>query len=254
MNDIDANFKIVFDNFSGSIEELIKKIRENLINIDEVPATKIINQCLEYILKNKNTINLDIISKTVSDAATILKMKSEYILPSIEDKNNEEDEDIDKSIFSEDRDTYLREYGKYQEVVKYLKKREEKENDIYFPIIENKYKDDNIEIQKVELSDLLASLEKVLQNKKKDKFIPIKKRAFTIDGKMKEINILLKNSNEELSFDYFMKTAQSKLEIIAIFLALLELIHLNKISCYQDNAFGKIHFNLKGDALNSKKN
>jgi len=257
MNNIDANFKIIFDNFNGSIEELIKKIRENLVNIDEVPATKIINQCLEYLIKNKKTINLNIISKTVSDAATILKMKSEYILPNIEDKDDdddEEEEEIDKSIFSEDKDTYLREYGKYQEVVKYLKKREGKQNNIYFPIIENKYKDDNIEVQKVELSDLLASLEKVLINKKRNKFIPIRKRAFTIDRKMKEINTILKNSNEGLSFNYFMNKAQSKLEIIVIFLALLELIHLNKINCYQDNVFGKIHFNLKGGALNSKKN
>ena len=70
---------------------------------------------------------------------------------------------------------------------------------------------------------------------------------------MKEIISLLKDSKEGLSFDYFMERAQSKLEIIVIFLSLLELIYLRKIKCYQKKNFDRIMFNLKGDALKLKK-
>jgi len=51
-----------------------------------------------------------------------------------------------------------------------------------------------------------------------------------------------------------MEKAQSKLEIIVIFLSLLELIYLRKIMCYQRKNFDKIMFSLKGDALKLKKN
>jgi segregation and condensation protein A len=47
-----------------------------------------------------------------------------------------------------------------------------------------------------------------------------------------------------------MERAQSKLEIIVTFLALLELIYLKKINCFQNISFDKIIFNMKGDALN----
>ncbi len=51
-----------------------------------------------------------------------------------------------------------------------------------------------------------------------------------------------------------MEKTPRKLEIIVIFLALLELIYLKKIRCYQNKNFDRIMFNLKGDALKLKKN
>ena len=168
--------------------------------------------------------------------------------------NEEEDEEDDDFIISKEKDMYLQEYEKYQKIVEYLKKKEETQNDIYFPAIESNEKEGSIEIEKVDLADLLTSLEKVLQNKKKEEFVPFKKRAFTVATKMKEVINLLKSGKGGVPFEYFMEKAQSKLEIIVIFLALLELIYLQKIKCYQDKSFDKIIFNLKEGALNLKKN
>ncbi|TFG90219.1 MAG: hypothetical protein E4G71_05585, partial [Candidatus Atribacteria bacterium] len=189
--------------------------------------------------------------KTINEIAIMLKIKSENLLPKLEVKSNEEDDDEDNDfIVSKEKETYLQEYDKYQKIVSYLKEREGTQNDIYFPTIESDGKEDGIEIENVDLADLLASLERVLQSKKKEEFIPFKKRAFTVATKMNEITNLLKGSKEGLSFDYFMEKAQNKLEIIVIFLALLELIYLQKIKCYQNKSFDKIIFNLKEGALN----
>jgi len=243
------------NDLNSSVDELLRNIKEGTVDIGQVPITEIIAQYLKYVIQNKSSIDLSIAGKTIAEIAMILKMKSENLLPKLETKNKEEEDDeYNDFMISKEKEAYLQEYDKFQKVVDYLKEREGTQNNIYFPTIENNDKEGSIEIQKVDLADLLTSLEKVLQNKKKEDFIPFKERTFTIATKMKEIITLLKGIKEGLSFDYLMERAQSKLEIIVIFLALLELIYLKKIRCYQNKSFDKIMFNLKGGALNLKKN
>lgn len=243
------------NDLNSSVDELLRNIKEGTVDIGQVPITEIIAQYLKYLIQNKSSIDLSIAGKTIAEIAMILKMKSENLLPKLETKNKEEEDDeYNDFMISKEKEAYLQEYDKFQKVVDYLKEREGTQNNIYFPTIENNDKEGSIEIQKVDLADLLTSLEKVFQNKKKEDFIPFKERTFTIATKMKEIITLLKGIKEGLAFDYLMERAQSKLEIIVIFLALLELIYLKKIRCYQNKSFDKIMFNLKGGALNLKKN
>ncbi|HER24512.1 MAG TPA: hypothetical protein ENO17_05660, partial [Candidatus Atribacteria bacterium] len=237
-----------------SIDELLRKIKEGIVDVMLVPISEIVDQYLKYIIKNKSIIDLSITGKTLAEIASILKIKSENLLPKLESKDNEEEDDeYNDFIISQEKEAYLQEYDKFQRIVKYLKEREETQDDIYFPITEDREEEGSIEIQRVDLTDLLTSLEKVLQNKKKEDYIPFKKSTFTTASKMQEIIKLLKTNKEGLSFDYFMEKTQSKLEIIVIFLALLELICLRKIRCYQNKNFEKIIFVLKGDALKLKK-
>ncbi len=246
MNNKNIDFKMGINDLDSSIDELLRNIKEGSIDIEQVPITEIIAQYLKYVIQNKNNINLSIAGKTIAEIAIMLKIKSENLLPKLEIKNKEEEDDeYNDFMISKEKEAYLQEYDKFQKVVDYLKEREGTQNNIYFPTIENNDKEGSVEIQKVDLSDLLTSLEKVLQNKKKEDFIPFKERTFTIATKIKEIINLLKGIKEGLSFDYFMERAQSKLEIIVIFLALLELIYLKKIRCYQNKSFDKIMFNLK---------
>ena len=249
------DFKIKVNDLDSSVDELLRNIKEGIVDIKQVPITEIIDQYLKYVIQNKSTIDLSIAGKTIAEIAIILKIKSENLLPKLEVKSSEEEDDeYNDFMISKEKEAYLQEYEKFQKVVEHLKEREGTQNNIYFPTIEDNDKEGSVEIQKVDLADLLTSLEKALQNKKKEDFIPFKERTFTISTKMKEIINLLKGIKEGLSFDYFMERAQSKLEIIVIFLALLELIYLKKIICYQNKSFDKIMFNLKGGALNLKKN
>lgn len=255
MNNKNIDFKIEVNDLDSSVDELLRNIKEGTVDIEQIPITEIIAQYLKYIIQNKSSIDLSIAGKTIAEIAIMLKMKSKNLLPKLEVQNREEEDDeYDDFMISKEKEAYLQEYDKFQKVVEYLKEREGTQNNIYFPTIENNDKEGSVEIQKVDLADLLTSLEKVLQNKKKEDFIPFKERTFTIATKMKEIINLLRGIKEGLSFDYFMERAQSKLEIIVIFLALLELIYLKKILCYQNKSFDKIMFNLKGGALNLKKN
>ena len=255
MNNKDIDFKIKTNDLDSPVDELLRNIKEGIVDITQVPITEIIDQYLKYVIQNKSTIDLSIAGKTLAGIAIILKIKSENLLPKLEVKSSEEEDDeYNDFMISKEKEAYLQEYDKFQKVVEYLQEREGTQNNIYFPAIEENDEEGSVEIHKVDLADLLTSLERVLQNIKKEDYSPFKKRTFTTTSKMKEIINLLKGSKEGLSFDYFMEKAQSKLEIIVIFLALLELICLRKIRCYQNKNFDRIIFNLKGDALKLKKN
>jgi segregation and condensation protein A len=255
MNNKTKEFRLKANDLDSSVDELLRNIKEGHLDINQVPIAEIADQYLKYVIQNKGTIDLSIAGKTIAGIAIILKIKSENLLPKLEVKSNEEEDDeYNDFMSSKEKEAYLQEYDKFKKVVEYLKEREGTQNNIYFPATENNDEESSVEIHKVDLADLLTSLEKVLQNKKKEDYKPFKKKTFTTASKMKEIIHLLLGSKEGLSFDYFMEKAQSKLEIIIIFLALLELIYLRKIKCYQSKNFDRIIFNLKGDALKLKKN
>ncbi|GAG92421.1 unnamed protein product, partial [marine sediment metagenome] len=147
-NNID--FKIKTNNFDSSIDKLLRNVKEDIINIELVPITEIIAQYLQYIVKNKSSIDLSIAGKTIAEIAIMLKMKSENLLPRLEVKNrDEEDDEYNDFMILKEKEAYLKEYDKFQKVVEYLKEREGTQNNIYFPTIENNDKEGSIEIQKV---------------------------------------------------------------------------------------------------------
>ena len=55
----------------------MRNIKEDIIDINQVPINEIIDQYLKYVIQNKNTIDLSIAGKTVAEIALILKIKSE---------------------------------------------------------------------------------------------------------------------------------------------------------------------------------
>ncbi|MDD5015197.1 MAG: segregation/condensation protein A, partial [Atribacterota bacterium] len=174
MNNKDIDFRININDFDNSINEVLKNVKEGILDIEQVPIVEIIEQYLKYVTQNKSIIDLSIAGKIVNEITIMLKMKSENLLPKLEVKSGEEEDDEDNDfMISKDKEAYLQEYEKYQKIVEYLKGREGAQNDIYFPMIESNDndKEDGIEIERVDLADLLASLEKVLQNNKKKEFV-----------------------------------------------------------------------------------
>ncbi len=247
MNNREIKFKIKLEGFEGPVKDLLKGIRENRRDINQVPLVEIINQFEEFLLKNKGFIDVNLAGEAITDLSMLLKLKSDQVLPKPKSKeeegeDNQEEEQEEKERVLENKDIYLKEYHLYQKIVKYLEQRKFYQADIYFPFSKGENKENKVEIQGVDLTDLLVALEKVLKNKKKEEFIAIKKRTFTVATKMEEILERLKYRKEGISFDCFMENTSNKLEIIVIFLALLELIYLKKITCHQEENFGEIIF------------
>ena len=77
--------------FEGPLDLLLHLIDKNKINIYDIPISKITEQYMDY-LKEMEKYNLEIASKFLVMAATLLNIKSKMLLPkTIEEGEEEED-------------------------------------------------------------------------------------------------------------------------------------------------------------------
>jgi segregation and condensation protein A len=188
-------------------------------------------------------MDLDIASEFLVMAATLLEIKSNMLLP--KRKNDEDemalDEDPRKELVEK-----LVEYKKYKEFSQRLREIEDC-NEIYFktPDIIDDLENYEVFFKNITLENLMHAFKKVVdsyENKyNKNNKIPedIQYDEYKIEDKILEIKFLLEKHRRVVFQDFF-KRAENRMEIIVIFLAMLEMIKLRYIAVLQNENFGDI--------------
>lgn len=180
--------------FVGPLDLLLHLIDKNKVNIYDIPIVTITEQYMAYI-DEMNARNLDVMSEFLVMAATLLNIKSRMLLP--KDPKVEEEEEDPRSELVE----RLLEYKLYKYMSYELK---DKQLDAARVV----YREPNIpkEIktvkEEVDLSKLLSNLtlsklhtvfDSIIKRQVekvdpiRSKFGDIKKEAFSLEDKMKEI-------------------------------------------------------------------
>ena len=88
----DNSMTIELPNFEGPLDLLLHLIRSQALDIYDIPIAKITQQYLDY-LDRMQELNLQLAGEYFVMAATLLRIKSQYLLP----KNDfvQEDEDYE---------------------------------------------------------------------------------------------------------------------------------------------------------------
>lgn len=224
--------------FTNSIQQLFYKVKNDEIKASEILLLDILEEYLQYIMLSKTkTIDLEIVADFLISISYLILWKSNLLLPVIyeqDDEENEEDEDISN-------EKLWAEYKKYNALIKIFKDKEVKQSDIFLTCLDPKI-DSKEKFQKNDFSDLILAIESVLSRKKENSTINIKKHEYSISQKIKEIKEKFKKNKGGLSFYKLIETNYSRIEIIVVFLALLELICQGKVSYTQPENFGEIIF------------
>ena len=220
------------DNFEGPLDLLLHLITKNKVDIYDIPIFEITDQYLEAIDGIEDS-QLDNISEFLVLAAQLLYIKSRLLLR--HDDENEEEEDPREELAMR-----LAEYQKYKEASKELRKSEfwsrymffKETEKIEFPIPQYD--------RHHETSELLDAFEAILR--RRQRYEKPQKRAFvgivgrekvSVDDMVKKVSAML-TGKKALKFKSIFKKTDSKPEMIATFLALLEMIKLNQISAEYD--------------------
>ena len=236
------------DNFEGPLDLLLTLIQKNKVSIYDIPIVEITDQYLEAIDGIEES-SLDNTGDFIVMAAQLLYIKSKMLLP----KNEEEDEEDPREELAQ----RLLEYQKYKEASKELRKSEfsskymvfRDEEEIKFPIPEyNRHH---------EVSALIDAFNSILARRiRKEK--PTK-RAFTgivgrekvsVDDMVEKICKRLHKSGR-IQFKSLFREEDSKPELIATFLAVLEMIKLNRLYAdYNENTKDFVLFSRKAERVN----
>lgn len=216
--------------FEGPLDLLLHLIKQNKIDIYDIPIALITKQYLEY-LEFVKELDLNIASEFLLMAATLIYIKSRMLLPRQE---MVEEEDPRQELVEK-----LIEYQKFKEVSQILKERY-KVWSMAFP--RKTSKEEEFFLQELSISDLLTAVKKLFETSEPK--IYITKEYIKVEDKIEEIMDLLK-IKKSIAFNELFRPGASKLEIIITFLALLELLRLRVIKACQERPFGKILINLE---------
>jgi len=224
-------FKVKLELFEGPLDLLLYLVKRQDLEILDISISKITQQYLEY-LEILKILELNIASEYLVIASQLLEIKSEKLLPK-EEFSQEEKEEID---LKEELMRRLKIYSRFKEIAEKLREKEIQRS-LFFKR-ENIQEREGIYFE-VNLFDLISAFSKALKKVKKEEFLEVIKDEFTVQDKIHSIlHLLLVKSKIKLN-DLF-KEAKNRLEIVAIFLAILELIRLKEIMVRQKCLFGEI--------------
>jgi segregation and condensation protein A len=230
-------YKVNLEIFEGPLDLLLYLIKKDEFNIEDIPIAAVTEQYLQY-MDLMRMLDLDIAGEFLVMAATLMHIKSKMLLPpeDIEEEATEEDprEELVKKLL---------EYRKFKEAAEQLKTREAQQKEVFSrpgtrqPIEDNSGEDELY--FEASIFDLLSAFSKILKEVPKNKFYEVVKDEVTVSEKIHEIfHILVKKS--VIYFLELFGKARNKIDIIATFLALLELIRMKEVLVKQDKIFGDI--------------
>ena len=213
--------------FEGPLDLLLMLIKKNKVSIYDIPIATILDQYLE-VMKSMEEMDLEVSSEFLVLAATLLQIKSRMLLPKDED---EEEEDPRTELVRR-----LLEYQQIKESIEFFREHENYSVGLFFKL------PDAIERPPAEMNYSKMTLENLLDAYKMsciklERKLPPPKRSFSgivghekvsIKEKVRKIWNGLVSKGRMLFKDIF-KGVKSKPEAVASFLAVLEMIKLNKI-------------------------
>ena len=218
--------------FEGPLDLLLHLIRENKLDIYDIPIALITSQYLEYIQMMKE-LNLDIAGEFLVMAATLIHIKSRMLLPPDEEVPAEEVEDPRRELVQR-----LLEYQAFKEAAITLKQRETEWIRIFQRKPLSDEDEEGIYLSDLNLFDLLDAFKKILETAPPEAGT-ITREILTVKDKIHFIMDTLEGQ-EAVRFEDLFKDGVTKNQLIVTFIALLELIRLGLLRAYQERDFGNI--------------
>lgn len=231
------NIDFKLQEFEGPLDLLLHLIKENKMNIFDIPIEEITNQYLAYI-KKMEEMNLDIASSYLVMASDLIELKSKLLLPRKVEEEAIEEEDPREKLVSR-----LLEYQQYKEITKTLKEKEELRKEIYTKSSSNlkEYMDQTVTIQKeVTLDDLMDAFQKFLrrQKEKQPLHTQVTTRGISVEERSRDIRHILKRQKRISFFELF--DIINREYIVVTFLAVLEMAKQGELCLVQENNFDEI--------------
>lgn len=231
------SFKL--DGFEGPLDLLLHLIKEKNVSIKEVKISDITDQYLKY-MEDIKRLDMDDATAFLDMTSRLLEIKSKSILP-VEEIPEDEDE-IDEETRLK---MQLEEYQLFKEAGGNLQKFENV-NRLYKQPDKN-VGDARIVFNQFNLDKLLDAFAFLLM-RTKDRDNPqekkISKDRWTVADKMAFLVNVLKE-HKEINFFSLFDDSYSKLEVITVFMAILELLKHQKIEVIQAERYADIKIKRK---------
>lgn len=209
--------------FEGPIELLFALVQKNEVNVCSLDLKALVDQLATALGGSDD--HLDLGAESIAHASNLLWIKSRSLLPKaeveamvVEDPSNLQMAMLQKLV----------EYCRFKDAASHLSLREEKAKESFlrpFTTIEGIKKP--LGIEHVSLSELAIVFQGVL-DRAKGTLGTIEEEEWRVSDKMQQVREAL-DLQGTVPFEVLFSTDCTKLELIVLFLAVLELMKLNEI-------------------------
>ena len=212
--------------FDGPLDLLLHLLSKNKVEIKDIPIAKILEQYLDYI-RQMQEFDLEVAAEFITMAAQLMYIKSKMLLPVYEDEAEEDPRaDLVEALL---------EYQRIKEAGSVLSVRAQIGRDLFVKSQEPLEKEKHDFVGSYAYEVPTRALEDILQRAQRKLPPPVTafqgivgRETVPVDEKIGQIvQMFVKKPN--LSFAQLVLSAQSRSEIVAIFLAVLELSKTRKI-------------------------
>lgn len=232
-------YSIRLECFEGPMELLMHLIEKNKIDIYDIPIASLTEQYIAY-LDDFRSFDIEVASEFIIMAATLLQIKSRMLLPKPPKPRDEEEADPRQELI--DRILEYRRFKKVSSVMEKLQQTQER----FLSRAPAELPVRHLPPQNLSLDDLLEAFANVLAVRRELQLpqVFVRPEEFSVQDKMELLLSLLHRRGGRLKFgDAF--TGSSRSELIATFLAMLELIKLRTIAVQQEIQCGEIYMCVK---------
>ncbi len=219
---------------------LLHLIRENEIDIYDIPIAKVTEQYLEY-LSLMEALDLEVAGEWLVMAATLLEIKSRMLLPQDKSEDAAEEEKVDPRLELVER---LIEYEKFKGAAEVFREREAQRSKMFVRGAVHLDFDlkPTYDLDDITAVDLLGALRRILADigEGAEEVTTLRRRKITVRLRMREIWLRLTQATGQLIFDDLFDDVASRIEVVVTFLALLELLKMQRVKVEQSKAFSPI--------------
>lgn len=234
-----ADYKVSLEIFEGPLDLLLYLIKKDEVDIYDISLERVTTQYLNYIETFK-LLNIDLASEFISMAANLMYIKSRTLLPKREQPPEEDAEEDDPRW---ELIRQLIEYKKFKDAAGFLHRREVEQEQIFAhtPLNDPKPEDEiPLPLAEASIFDLIRAFQNVLKrfDEARD-FGDIVDDRYTVSDKIDYLMTEIE-PGQSISLQSVFSKASSKVEVIVIFLALLELMKMNQFRAHQTGLLGEI--------------
>ncbi|MBN1633396.1 MAG: segregation/condensation protein A [Ignavibacteria bacterium] len=210
--------------FEGPLDILLHFVKEDELNIYDIPISKITKDFLGYI-DYIQSIDIEIAGEFLLMASELMKIKAKMLIPVFESGEDSVEEDPRMTLVRK-----LLEYKRFKEASEGLSEFENEARKIFFRsyfeedyrTLESEFPADDFDIKNLTIFNLMKGYRNILLNIRSATVHPIEPLTYTPE-EQKEYIIRLLFERTEVLFNDVVFELKDKMKIVCTFIAVLQL-------------------------------